>query len=167
MADHWREPDRGHTPGGAFARSYGERMVDAALLTLPTLGYVDGADPAMAATLTAARDELRVDGAIHPGLLRRYPDHAGDGLPGTEGAFVLCSFWLVEALAQAGRSEQAHETFAALCALAGETGLFAEQLDPSSGDQLGTLPQAFSHVGLINAALRLSDATARRPEPPG
>ena len=171
--DRWRqEADtlrtqvdaRGRTPTGAYARSYGESDTDAALLTLPSIGYLDGDDPAMAATIEAACDQLSIDGAVHPSLLLRYPHHAGDGLPGEEGAFALCSFWLVEALEQAGRHDEAHATFHALCDLRGSSGLFAEMFDPRTGAQLGNTPQAFTHIGLINAGLRLVHTTARHPE---
>jgi GH15 family glucan-1,4-alpha-glucosidase len=172
-ADRWRQEadllraqveQHGVAPGGWFTRSYGDTDVDASLLTLPTLGYVDGTDPRMLATIDAAYDQLSVDGAIHPGMLLRYPHHAGDGLPGAEGAFALCSFWLVEALEHAGRHDEAHDTFENLCGLRGQSGLFAEEFDPVTGAHLGNRPQAFTHIGLINAALRLNHMTARLPD---
>ena len=85
-----------------------------------------------------------------------------DGLPGGEGAFVICSFWLVEALAHLGRLDEAHESFTRLLERRNDLGLLAEQIDPETGQQLGNFPQAFSHIGLINAALTLAEHDAQR-----
>ena len=82
----------------------------------------------------------------------------GDGLPGGEGAFLICSFWLVDNLAFTGQYERARELFESLIAHANDVGLLAEQVDPASGEQLGNFPQAFSHMGLINSAIQLQSA---------
>jgi hypothetical protein len=150
--------------GGHFVRSYGEDAVDASLLMLPLVGFVDGSDPRMLATIDAVRAQLTPPGAIRPGLLYRYPPPragagTGDGLPGGEGAFTVCSFWLVETLILAGRAAEAADLYEGLVTLGGDLQLFAEQIDPATGEQLGNTPQAFTHIGLINAALRLTGAT--------
>jgi GH15 family glucan-1,4-alpha-glucosidase len=90
------------------------------------------------------------------GLLYRYlPDHSPDGLPGHEGAFLLCSFWLVDNLANQGRLDEAMELFDSLCARANPLGLLPEQIDPGTGAFLGNFPQAFSHIGVISSAINL------------
>jgi hypothetical protein len=152
---------RGTAPVGYFVRSYGEGAVDAALLTLPALGFLAGDDPRMLSTIDAVRKQLLREGAIHPALILRYPPEAGDGLPAGEGTFTICGFWLVEALAEAGQREEALELFEGLAQLGGDLGLFAEELDPLTGDHLGNFPQAFTHIGLINAGLRLAAASER------
>jgi GH15 family glucan-1,4-alpha-glucosidase len=111
----------------------------------------------MIATTEAVRRRL---GAGH-GLLYRYlPDESPDGLPGHEGAFLLCSFWLVDTLAAQGRVNEALELFESLCARANPLGLLPEQIDPSTGAFLGNFPQAFSHVGLVSSAVNLTRALA-------
>lgn len=105
--------------------------------------------------------DLTPQDAIAPGLLRRYRPQAGDGLPGQEGAFAICGFWLVEALALVGRHKDAQTVFEGLVRLGGDLGLFAEQIDPATGQQLGNTPQAFTHIGLINAGLRLAQQTVK------
>jgi hypothetical protein len=161
---------------GHFVRAYDDPTLDASLLMLPLVGFVPGDHPVMLATLDTLREQLSPPGAVHPGLLWRYalshPDSSGDGLPGTEGAFAIASFWLVEALALAGRQDEATALFTELVDLGGDLGTFAEEIDPTTGGQLGNTPQAFTHIGLINAALRLAGASAkgaRRPpaEPDG
>lgn len=145
------------TDGSHFIRAYGEQGLDAALLLLARSGFVRGDEPLFRNTVDAVRDALSVKG--RPWLLRRYHPHDTDGLDGREGAFLICSFWLVEALVMIGAHAEAETMFERLCGLQGEFGLFAEEVDPANGAQRGNLPQAFSHVGLINAALRLSDGT--------
>jgi alpha,alpha-trehalase len=93
------------------------------------------------------------------GLLYRYlHDDSPDGIPGDEGAFVLCSFWLVENLARQGQLEQASEIYASLCARASAVGLLPEQIDPSTGEFSGNFPQAFSHIGVISAGVTIARA---------
>lgn len=153
---------QGIVPGrGWFGRSYGEAALDASLLLLPVAGFLEAKDPPMARTIDAVLDQLSPREAITGGLFFRYPHEAGDGLPGKEGAFTLCTFWLVEALVLAGRRDEAEATFDAVLKYGGELGLFAEEIDPASGEQLGNVPQAFTHIGLINAALRLAAKTAK------
>jgi GH15 family glucan-1,4-alpha-glucosidase len=134
--------------------------LDASLLTLPLRRVVPADHPRMIATTEAVRRRL---GAGH-GLLYRYlPDESPDGLPGHEGAFLLCSFWLVDNLVGQGRADEAVELFESLCARANPLGLLPEQIDPSTGAFLGNFPQAFSHVGLISSAVNLAGArTGRR-----
>ncbi|GHE39333.1 hypothetical protein GCM10018771_19770 [Streptomyces cellulosae] len=165
----------GEAPDGEDElRAYDDPAVDGALLMLPLVGFIDGTRPAQTATIDAILDHLAPPSGPHqPSLLWRYPPatprSSPDGLPGAEGAFILCSFWLVEALTLAGRPARAERLFTALCDLAQPLGSLAEQIDPATGEQLGNTPQAFTHIGLINAALRLAGTTAkgsRRPPPP-
>jgi GH15 family glucan-1,4-alpha-glucosidase len=132
--------------------------LDASLLTLPLRRVVAADHPRMIATTAAVRRRL---GAGH-GLLYRYlPHESPDGVPGHEGAFLLCSFWLVDNLVGQGRIEEATELFDSLCARANTLGLLPEQIDPASGAFRGNFPQAFSHVGLISSAVNLARAAAR------
>ena len=109
----------------------------------------------MVATVAAVAERLGAGG----GLLYRYlPQDSPDGLPGHEGAFLLCSFWLVDNLANQGRLEAAMELYDNLCGRAGPLGLLPEQVDPATGAFLGNHPQAFSHVGLISSGVNLARA---------
>jgi len=145
---------------GCFGRAYGEDVPDASLLTLPLVGFVEGDDPRMAETIELIREALGPEGAVREGLLYRYRQ-GRDGVPGGEGAFAICSFWLVEAFALAGQHEEARRIFENMLTLKGDLGLFSEEIDPGSGDQLGNFPQAFTHIGLINAAVRLQQTERR------
>ncbi|MHB1486488.1 MAG: glycoside hydrolase family 15 protein [Acidimicrobiales bacterium] len=147
---------------GRLGRAYGEGQLDASLLMLPIVGFLDATDPLMAATVEAVRIGLRPTGSRYPGLLWRYLPGAGDGLAGGEGAFAIASFWLVEALVLAGRWSEAQEIFSCLVDLGGPLGLYGEEIDPVSGAPLGNYPQAFTHIGLIDAALCLD----RGDQPP-
>lgn len=141
----------------SFVQSFGSEAVDASLLLVPLVGFLPADDPRVRSTLRRIREELGAGPFIH-----RY--RAPDGLPGDEGAFLLCSFWMVEALALSGELEEARERFAALCRLAGPLGLFSEQVDPATGDPLGNFPQALTHLSLIQAALALEkSASVERP----
>ncbi|MEW2809747.1 glycoside hydrolase family 15 protein [Streptomyces massasporeus] len=135
-----------------FTQSYGSRELDAALLLIPRVGFLPPDDPRVIGTIDAVRDEL-----THGGFLRRYStDHAEvDGLPGGEGAFLVCSFWLADALYMTGRTKEARELFERLAGLANDVGLLSEEFDPVTGRHLGNFPQAFSHIGLVNTALAL------------
>ena len=145
---------RGFDPTrGTFTRSYGSRDVDAALLVLPLLGLEPADSPRVLGTIEAVRRDLGAGGP----LLYRYPP-GQDGLPGTEGAFLPCSFWLVQALARAGQPAPADELFAALVALGSPLGLYGEEMDPTTRHQLGNYPQALTHAALVQAALALRDA---------
>jgi GH15 family glucan-1,4-alpha-glucosidase len=140
---------------GIYTRSYGSTDLDAALLVLPLVGLEDADSPHVRATIDAVAAELD---AAWP-LLYRYPP-GRDGLPGSEGAFLPCSFWLVQALARTGRVAEASRRFEALLACAGELGLYAEEMEPASGAHLGNHPQALTHAALVQAALALRDAAA-------
>jgi GH15 family glucan-1,4-alpha-glucosidase len=136
---------------GSYTQVFGSEAVDASLLTLPLYGYVDASDPRMVSTLAYIQQHLG-----RSGLLYRYSDETDDGLPKGEGAFGICSFWAVQCQAEGGDLTGAGETFARLLAYANDVGLFAEEIDPATGMALGNFPQAFTHIGLINAALALS-----------
>ncbi len=125
--------------------------VDASLLLFGVYGYCDERSPRLAATVARIDRELTRDG-----LLFRYPP-GSDGLPGGESAFALCGFWAVEVLARMGEVERADERFERLLRFGNDVGLYAEEIDPASGAFRGNFPQAFSHVGLINAALTLAE----------
>jgi GH15 family glucan-1,4-alpha-glucosidase len=140
---------------GAYTAAYGARDLDAAVLLLPVIGLEPDDSPRTSGTVDAIRASLGAGGP----LLYRYLDD--DGLSGREGAFLPCSFWLVQALARLGRREEASETFDQLVALGGPLGLYAEEMDPSTHQQLGNFPQALTHAALLQAALALdSPATA-------
>jgi len=161
---------RGYDSGiGAFTQYYGSRELDAAVLLMLEVGFLPPDDPRAISTVEVIQRELTVGG-----LLRRYglPQSAGgqqsavDGLPGSEGAFLACSFWLVNALDLIGRRDQASELFERLLALRNDVGLLSEEYDPRYQRQVGNTPQAFSHVPLIQAALNLdthSPGHCRRP----
>ncbi|WP_433500997.1 glycoside hydrolase family 15 protein [Sphaerimonospora sp. CA-214678] len=147
--------DKGYDPArNTFTQSYGSQELDAALLLIPILGFLPPDDPRVTGTIEAIERELLVDGFV-----LRYPvaeDNAVDGLPGSEGAFLACSFWLAEAKAMIGRKDEAVELFERLLALRNDVGLLAEEYDPGTGRQLGNFPQAFSHIHLVRTALALS-----------
>jgi GH15 family glucan-1,4-alpha-glucosidase len=131
--------------------------LDASLLALPLRRVVSAEHPRMVATTAAIADRLSAGG----GLLYRYlHEESPDGIAGDEGAFVLCSFWLVENLARQGQLDKASELYASLCARASSVGLLPEQIDPSSGEFFGNFPQAFSHIGVIAAGVTLARALA-------
>ncbi|MFH8898685.1 glycoside hydrolase family 15 protein [Streptomyces coeruleorubidus] len=148
--------DKGYDPErNTFTQSYGSRELDAALLLIPRVGFLPPDDPRVIGTIDAVREELD-----HGGLLRRYStadsDQAEiDGLPGSEGTFLVCSFWLADALHMTGRTKEARELFERLVGLANDVGLLSEEFDPVTGRQLGNFPQAFSHIGLVNTAMAL------------
>ncbi|MGW0537529.1 glycoside hydrolase family 15 protein [Streptomyces sp. NPDC003032] len=145
--------EKGYDPErNTFTQSYGSTELDASLLLIPHTGFLPPDDPRVIGTIDAVRSELD-----HHGLLRRYTSDAKviDGLPGEEGTFLVCSFWLVDALHMTGRAKEARELFEYLVSLCNDVGLLAEEYDPVSGRQLGNFPQAFSHIGLVNTALAL------------
>lgn len=142
----------GYAPGKeSFLRAYGEPDLDASSLLLPIVHFMSARDPRMAGTIAAIERELEVDGLVY-----RY--RADDGLPGEEGAFTVCSFWLVDNYLSQGRHEKARALFEKLLAHQTPLGLFAEQLDPRTGEHLGNFPQALTHLGLITSALNLAHA---------
>jgi GH15 family glucan-1,4-alpha-glucosidase len=143
----------GHDPGrGVFTQTFDRPELDAALLLLPSTGFLAWDDPRMRRTVDALRRELEVDG-----LLLRY--RAPDGLEGTEGAFVACTFWLAECLARQGRTTEARATFTRASATANDLGLFAEEFHPATGELLGNYPQALTHLSHIAAAVALEQAS--------
>ncbi|QHC19000.1 glycoside hydrolase family 15 protein [Streptomyces sp. GF20] len=146
-----------------FTQSYGSRELDASLLLIPRVGFLPPDDPRVTGTVEAVRREL----ATPEGLVRRYRtfgEHASvDGLEGDEGTFLLCAFWLVDALALIGQLNEARTLFERLLALRTDLGLLAEEYDPLQQRQLGNFPQAFSHMGLIQSARLLHLMSAQPP----
>jgi GH15 family glucan-1,4-alpha-glucosidase len=141
---------------GAFVQCYGERALDASVLLMPLVFFVSAKDPRMVATLEAIRTEL-----VSDSLVRRYSlEETSDGLPGREGTFSLCSFWLVEALTRAGRLDEARLIFEKALGYASRLGLYAEEIGPA-GESLGNFPQAFTHLALISAAVNLDKALGK------
>jgi alpha,alpha-trehalase len=137
----------------------GGSSVDASLLALPLRGVVAADHPRMAATTAAIAERLSAGG----GLLYRYRhDESPDGLAGDEGAFLLCSFWLVDNLIGQGRVDEAEELYVSLCGRASPLGLLAEQINPTTGELTGNFPQAFSHIGVIASGVTLARAKAAR-----
>jgi GH15 family glucan-1,4-alpha-glucosidase len=140
----------------AYAQSFGSDELDAAQLLMPIVGFLPATDERMRSTIEAIARELTEDG-----LVLRYRNEEGlnaDGLTGEEGTFVICSFWLVSCLAKAGEVERAEQLFAQLSGYANDLGLLAEEIETSTGEQLGNFPQAFSHIGLITAAYEIDKA---------
>ncbi|WP_435205695.1 glycoside hydrolase family 15 protein [Micromonospora sp. bgisy143] len=150
---------RGFDPAAtSYVRRYGSPDLDAALLVLPLLGIDPAGSPRVRGTIDAIRDRLSAGGP----LLYRYPP-GRDGLPGVEGAFLPCSFWLVQALARTGRRREAVELFQAMVDYASPLGLYAEEVDPATGAHLGNYPQTLTHAALVQAALAIRDAPAADP----
>ena len=139
---------------GVFTQHYDTKALDASLLLLPLVRFLPPDDPRIRATVLAIADELAVDGLI----LRYRTDQTDDGLQGEEGAFAICSFWLVSALVEIGELARAYQLAEKLLSFASPLGLYAEEIDPHSGRHLGNFPQAFTHLALINAVMHLIDA---------
>jgi alpha,alpha-trehalase len=136
---------------GAFVQSFGDGgKLDASNLMIPIVGFVEHTDPRARATTKRIASELSADDFVY-----RYVTDGVDGLSGEEATFAICSFWLVECLARAGETERARELFERLLGFCNDVGLLAEEIDPHSGELIGNFPQAFSHVGLIQAAIAL------------
>jgi alpha,alpha-trehalase len=140
---------------GAFTQAFGSEDLDASSLMLAITGFLAGDDPRMKATIDAIARRLTDE----RGLVYRYLTR--DGLPGEEGTFVLCTFWLAQAQALAGDVEAATATFERAVAAINDVGLLAEEVDPRNGEMIGNFPQAFSHIGLINAAWAITQAQQR------
>src|SRR5919112_1611919 len=171
----WREPDEGiwkeiEAHGyngriGSYTRPFDGEEMEASLLPLPLYGYTEGTNPRMRSTCARIHEKLATGALVH-----RYETGTDDGLPPGEGAFGICSFWAVECVTRGDNIEGATRAFEQLLAYANDVGLFAEEIDPHTGAALGNFPQAFTHIGLINAALTLGEyrkgnapATAERP----
>jgi GH15 family glucan-1,4-alpha-glucosidase len=140
---------------GAFTQSFGSTALDASNLVLPVVGFLPADDPRVLATIDAVAERLTDD----RGLVYRYRTAEGvDGLAGEEGTFLLCTFWLAQALAMSGQVDRAREVFDRAATYVTDLGLLAEEVDPASGELLGNVPQAFSHIGLVNAAWAIDQA---------
>ncbi len=137
---------------GSFTQSYGSKELDASLLLLPIVGFLPVSDPRMVSTVDAIQKRL-----MRNGLLLRYDTGTSeDGLPAGEGAFLACTFWLVQVLSLLGRRDEARSKFEELLALRNDVGLLAEEYDPRGRRLVGNFPQALSHISLVNAALELT-----------
>jgi GH15 family glucan-1,4-alpha-glucosidase len=140
-----------------FTQYYGSTQLDASLLLIPQVGFLPPDDPRVIGTVDAVQRELMRDGFV----MRYIPDQdAADGLPPGEGAFLACSFWLVETLAMTGRTDEARELFERLLSLRNDVGLFSEEYDQGNRRLIGNFPQAFTHLTLISAAVALERAGA-------
>jgi GH15 family glucan-1,4-alpha-glucosidase len=152
LRDGWNEE------AGAFTQSFGSPALDASTLMVSIVGFLPPDDPRVLATIDATEARL-TDGR---GLVYRYVTEGGDdGLPGDEGTFLLCTFWLAHALALSGQVERARDVFERAVASVNDVGLLAEEVDPVTGELLGNFPQAFSHIGLVNAAWAIAQAERR------
>jgi GH15 family glucan-1,4-alpha-glucosidase len=145
------------SPDGWYVQAAGHPLADAAALLVPALGFLPPADPRVLATIDVVQRDLNDRGHVH-----RY--RSPDGLPGDEGAFLLCSFWLLDALTHAGRLDEAEVLLERLFGLANDVGLYAEMVDPSTGEHLGNTPQAFTHMAVVTSCSAIS--AARRGQLP-
>jgi GH15 family glucan-1,4-alpha-glucosidase len=148
MANGWNEERQ------SFVQHYDTDALDASNLLMPLTFFISPTDPRMQSTLNATMETLVADSLVH-----RYQvgDGLYDGIAGREGTFSMCTFWLVEALTRAGRTEEARLIFEKMLGYANHLGLYAEEIGPS-GELLGNFPQAFTHMGLISAAFNLNRA---------
>ncbi|HWE81251.1 MAG TPA: glycoside hydrolase family 15 protein [Gaiellaceae bacterium] len=155
VRDGWSEAKQ------AFSQSFGSDELDASVLLLPLVGFLPALDPRIVSTVAAIRRELTLDGLV----LRYRPEVVGvDGLPGGEGVFLPCSFWLCSVLAMQGSHDEARELFERLLDLRNDVGLLAEEFDPINRRQLGNFPQAFTHLALVDAAYTLGEGRGlKRP----
>ena len=152
--------ERGFNPRvGAFTQSYGSEQLDASVLVIPHFGFLPGPDPRVAGTVSAIEKDLLRDGFV----LRYDTEHGTDGLPGTEGAFLACSFWLADNYAFIGRQRDAEEMFERLLGLRNHLGLLSEEYEPALRRQIGNFPQAFSHLALVTSAQIIESAAQHRP----
>lgn len=146
----WDEDQR------SFTQSFGSSDLDATVLLLPIVGFLPPDDPRVLSSIDAVRDQL----TDTRGLVHRYHTGSGvDGLDGQEGTFLLCTFWLAHALALAGRTKEGTQVFERAASYVNDVGLLAEEVDSLTGELLGNFPQAFSHIGLVNAAWALDQAS--------
>ena len=161
--DHWRAVrdeihydvlEKGYDAGrGTFTQAYGSRALDACALLIPRVGFLPYDDERVVSTVQTIHNELTEDGLV----LRYRTDQSDDGLAGREGSFLICSFWMVYALWGIGRHRDAEELFGRLLALRNDVGLLSEEYDTRAQRLVGNFPQAFTHLALVNCALRLSD----------
>jgi GH15 family glucan-1,4-alpha-glucosidase len=161
--DHWRAVrdeihsdvlEKGYDAGrGTFTQAYGSRALDACALLIPRVGFLPYDDERVVSTVETIRNELTEDGLV----LRYRTDQSDDGLAGREGSFLICSFWMVYALWGIGRHREAEELFERLLALRNDVGLLSEEYETRAQRLVGNFPQAFTHLALVNCALRLSD----------
>jgi GH15 family glucan-1,4-alpha-glucosidase len=138
----------------SFTQAYNDPALDAGVLLMPALGFLPASDPRVQGTIRAIEKTLLRDGFV----LRYKPEHTNDGLAGSEGAFLACSFWLVDAYAYSGRTQEAEALFERLIALRNDLDLLSEEYEPSSGRLIGNFPQAFSHLALVHSASVLEKA---------
>jgi GH15 family glucan-1,4-alpha-glucosidase len=159
-AEHWRAVadeihadicEHGVDDRGVFVQHYDTTALDASLLLMPLMRFLPPDDPRIRATVLTIADELTEQGLV----LRYRVEETDDGLDGREGAFVICSFWLVSALCEIGELERARSLCERLLGFASPLGLYAEEIDPATGRHLGNFPQAFTHLALINAVLHV------------
>jgi GH15 family glucan-1,4-alpha-glucosidase len=177
LADQWQKIadeihadvcEHGVDERGVFTQHYDTNALDASLLLMPLVRFLPPDDPRVRATIMAIADELSVDGLI----LRYRTEETDDGLKGTEGAFVICSFWLVSALCEIGELDRARRLCERLLSHASPLGLYGEEIDPETGRHLGNFPQAFTHLALINAVMHVihaerdQAASPLSPKPP-
>jgi GH15 family glucan-1,4-alpha-glucosidase len=145
-----------------FTQAYGSAALDASLLLIPRVGFLPATDPRVLGTIAAVRRELS-----EGGLVKRYQTtETDDGVKGSEGLFIACSFWLVDALHASGQQRDAVDLFERLLLLRNDLGLLSEEWDPGTRRQLGNTPQAFSHFALIISALQLHMGAAVRSDDP-
>jgi len=151
--------DQGYnSAAGSYVQTLGGDKMDASLLVLPLVGYCSASSPRLQRTIDAVSEKLSRNGLIY-----RYPP-ASDGLPGGEAAFGICSFWMAEALARSNQHDRARSWFDELLKRKNSVGLWSEEIDPDTGRFLGNYPQAFTHVGLVNAAVQIEKARLRQNE---
>jgi len=137
---------------GSFVQSYGSKVVDASALRLPMVGLIEATDPRMISTVKEIEKRL-----MHGGLVYRYRG-VSDGLRGNEGTFVMCTFWLMDNYVMQGRLREAEELFRHVISYRNDLGLMSEEIDAANGEMLGNFPQGFTHISMINTAVRLEAA---------
>jgi len=143
----------------SFVQSYGSTELDASVLMMAMVGFLPPQDQRIKNTIKAIEDHLLVDG-----LVARYnPASSVDGVAGSEGTFLACSFWLVDNYVLQGRFDEAHVLFERLLTLRNDVGLLSEEYDPKERRQLGNFPQAFSHLSLVNTAHNLASHNEGKP----
>jgi GH15 family glucan-1,4-alpha-glucosidase len=140
---------------GAYTQAFGSHDLDASALMMPIVGFLPATDPRMRATIEAIAERLTDE----HGLVYRY--RSEDGLPGEEGVFGICTYWLVQCWALLGETGRARSLFETMTAYANDVGLLSEEIDPATGEALGNFPQAFTHIGLITAAWAIAQAEER------